>query len=114
MITVRFTRNQTRGTVRMVMEGHAGAGEPGQDLVCAGATTLAYTLGQTVKFLWEQGKLERRPQVELRNGWGEIIATPREEFAGEVLLLFWGIQVGMFVLARNYPQNLGLTALYIV
>lgn len=103
MITVRFYRKKGPGSVHMALEGHAGAGPKGEDLVCAGASVLAYTAGQAVQFLWEQGKLRCKPRIALSQGSGVIIATPKAEFAGEVLYLFWVIQAGIYVLARNYP-----------
>ena len=102
MITVRFYRKR-QGSVHMVMDGHAGAAPKGKDLVCAGASMLAYTAGQAVRFLYEQGKLRCRPRITIHEGSAVIIATPKGDFEGEVLFLFWVVQAGIYVLARNYP-----------
>ena len=42
---------QKNGTVCMEMQGHAMTAPKGADLVCAAATTVAYTLAQAVQFL---------------------------------------------------------------
>lgn len=114
MITVRFYRKQTQGSVHMVMEGHAGTAPKGEDLVCAGASMLAYTAGQAVQFLYEQGKLRCRPRIAIREGSAVIIATPKADFGGEVLYLFWVIQAGIYLLARNYPGCVRLKHLEVV
>lgn len=113
MITVRFYRKPTQGSIHLVMEGHAGAAPRGEDLVCAGATTLAYTAGQAVRFLYEQGKLRCKPKISIREGSAVIIATPKSEAEAETLYLFWVVQAGAYVLARNYPQYLRLQHLTI-
>ena len=111
MITIRFTRRSEDGGVRMVMEGHAGAGAKGADPVCAAATMLAYTLGQSVRFLYESGLLWCRPRIDLQEGRAVICAVPRREALAEVLHTFWVVQSGAWVLSRNYPRNVTLDPL---
>lgn len=114
MITVRFYRKKCRGSVHMVLDGHAGAAPRGEDLVCAGASMLAYTAAQAVQFLYEQGKLQCRPRIAIHEGSGVIIATPKPDFEGEVLFVFWVVQTGIYVLARNYPRCVRLKHLEVV
>lgn len=103
MISIQFNRNAERGSVRMVMDGHAGAAPKGEDLICAAASMLCYTAGQAVQFLWEQGKLKYRPRIDIREGRAVIIATPKEDAEAETLCVFWVVQAGAWALARNYP-----------
>ena len=49
MIQVTYYKSYNRVTV----EGHALSGAPGHDLVCAGASTLAYTLAANVVHIME-------------------------------------------------------------
>lgn len=102
MIVIRFYKK--RSGVHLVMDGHAGAAPKGEDLVCAAASMLCYTAGQAVQFLWEQGKLRCHPRIQIRDGRAVIIATPKKDTEAEVLYLFWVIQAGAWVLARNYPR----------
>lgn len=44
MITVRFVRDTERRISGMFMSGHAGYAQEGHDIICAGASTLLYTL----------------------------------------------------------------------
>lgn len=108
MVNVKFYRKQDQGSVHMVMEGHAGAAPKGSDLVCAGASMLAYTAGQAVRFLYEQGKLRCRPRIQVEEGRAVIIATPRGDFEAETLYLFWVVQAGAYALSRSYPQFVSL------
>ena len=104
MIYIRFYRKGSQGDIHMVMDGHAGAAPKGEDLICAAASMLCYTAGQAVQFLWEQGKLKCRPKIQIREGRAVIIATPKKEAEAETLYLFWVVQAGAWVLARNYPR----------
>ena len=113
MVNIRFYRKEQRGSVHMVMEGHADTAPKGKDLVCAGASMLAYTAGQAVRFLYEQGKLACRPRIQVQPGKAVIIATPKKETVGEVLYLYWVVQAGAYVLARNFPRAVGLEPLEI-
>lgn len=108
MITARFYRKPERGSVHMTMRGHSGAAPKGQDLICASATMLAYTAGQAVQFLYEQGKLKCKPKISIREGNATIIATPKEKALAETLHTFWVVQAGIHVLAHNYPQYVTL------
>ncbi len=111
MIAAKFYRNPDKGTVHMVLKGHAGAAPKGEDLICASATMLAYTTAQAVQFLYENGLLKRKPRIRLRDGQAEVIATPTEDGYAPVLHTFWVAQCGVHVLAHNYPGHVRLEAM---
>lgn len=108
MITARFYCKPSNGSIHMTLKGHAGAAPKGEDLICAAATMLAYTVAQAVQFLYEQGKLQKKPKIHIKDGEATIIATPTEEAYPETLHTFWVAQCGAHVLAHNYPQNVAL------
>ena len=108
MITAKFYQKPSHGSIHMKLQGHANAAPKGEDLVCASATMLAYTVAQAVKFLHEQGMLKKEPKISLREGSATIIATPTEDGYAPVLHTFWVAQCGIHVLQRNYPQNVQL------
>ena len=108
MITAKFYLKPSNGSIHMTLKGHAGAAPKGEDLICASATMLAYTVAQAVQFMHEQGKLKKKPKISLREGNATIIATPNEETYAEALHTFWVAQCGIHVLAHNYPQNVKL------
>ena len=66
MIHVEFYRDTKNGSVQMEMQGHAETAPKGQDLVCAAATTVAYTLAQAVQFLYEQDRLLEKPVIQIQ------------------------------------------------
>jgi uncharacterized protein YsxB (DUF464 family) len=92
----------------MTIKGHAQAAPKGEDLICASATMLAYTVAQAVQFMHEQGKLKKKPKLHIKNGEATIIATPTEEAYAEALHTFWVAQCGIHTLAHNYPQHVKL------
>lgn len=96
------------GSIHMVMRGHAGAAPKGHDLVCAGASTLACTLGGAVERMYEQRMLRRCPKVELFAGNAEIIAVPKDRFFRDCVMVFWAVQNGIGALAESFPGNVRL------
>ena len=104
MLTIRFFQKPEKGTLHMTVRGHAGAGRKGEDLVCAGASMLAYTLAQAVQFLYEQGLLEEKPKIQIADGYALVSAAPKAEAWAETLMAFWVTQAGAYVLEHNYPQ----------
>ncbi|MBE6924420.1 MAG: ribosomal-processing cysteine protease Prp [Ruminococcaceae bacterium] len=105
-----FAKFDTRsdGSIRLVMKGHAGAAPKGEDLVCAGATTLAYTAAQAVLTLQEQGKLTRKPKMALSEGNALIIATPTQEGRQELEQAIGVVGLGLEMLSHNYPHCIRL------
>ena len=108
MVQARFYQKPSKGSIHMTLKGHAGAAPKGEDLVCASATMLAYTVAQAVKFLDEQGMLKKKPKISIKEGSATIIATPTEDGYAPVLHTFWVAQCGIHVLQHNYPQNVQL------
>lgn len=107
MISVRFFTGADGG-FHLRMRGHAGAGPKGRDLVCAGASTLAFALGRAAEHLEAAGLLSAPARVRLREGEAEISALPRQEFRQETALVFWTVQVGMHELAAAHPARVVL------
>ena len=108
MITIKFYQKPNEGSIHMALKGHANAAPKGEDLICASATMLAYTVAQVVQFMHEQGKLKKKPKIVLKEGNALIIATPTEEAYAETLYAYWVAQCGVHVLARNYPEYVKL------
>jgi len=92
------------GSLCLKMCGHTASAPKGEDLVCAGASTLAMTLAANVSMMKAHGKLEKEPRIILRSGHALVRAKPKEEYRGELLMLFSMIQLGMYQLKHNYPE----------
>ena len=99
MIQVVYHRNFHRLTVT----GHAGAAEPGHDLVCASASMLAYTLAANVANMADAGQV-REPIIRNDAGDTEISCNPRHNLKASVTLIFDSVCVGFELLAHDYPE----------
>ena len=79
------------GGKRLVVQGHAGYGPAGQDIVCAAASALVYALAET---LTETGKLAG---LDIRKGYAEVTG------AGDCTGDFGLVRRGLALLAQQYP-----------
>lgn len=108
MVKAQFFTNKDSGSITMKLSGHAGAAKKGEDIICASASILAYTLAQTLQFMYEEGNLQKKPHIKLEPGDCVIVAKPKPEFHAEALHTFFVAQVGFHLLAHNYPQYVDL------
>ena len=90
---------------RLTMTGHAGAADPGHDLVCASASMLAYTLAINVANMADQGQV-RQPITKLSDGDAEISCNPKSNLKNTITLVFDTICAGFELLAQQYPDNI--------
>ena len=88
---------------RLTVIGHAGAAEPGHDLVCASASILAYTLAANVANMADAGQV-REPIIQNNEGDTEISCNPRHNLKASVTLVFDSVCVGFELLAHDYPE----------
>ena len=107
MIKVQYW-NGADGSRNLQMQGHAGAAPKGQDWVCAGASTLALTLGRAAALMEEEEMLARPALVRLEVGDTAISVLPRREWASSADAIFWTILLGLSRLAQAYPQYVQL------
>ena len=111
MIKIHFWQEKDKGSIHMKVKGHAGTAPKGADLVCASATMLVYTVAQAMMFMYEQGQLEEKPHIKIREGKAIVVAKPKEDYYAEVLHTFWVAQCGAHTLASNYPEAVSLNHL---
>lgn len=90
------------------VEGHAAAAPKGEDVVCAGASTLAATLADFATIMAAHGELEKDPYIKMKNGLAVIKVKPKQENRGKMLLTFSVIATGMSAIRRNYPEYINL------
>ena len=110
MVNAEFFTNKESGSITLKLSGHAGQAEHGKDIVCAAASILAYTVAQTLQFMYEQGDLQKKPHIKLAEGDTIIVAKPKPETYAEALHTFFVAQVGYHLLAHNYPQYVTLSS----
>ncbi len=101
MIQVTYYKQYNRVTV----DGHAGSGPEGHDLVCASASALALTLAANVAHMEAQDAVYDT-HVDLKEGNAEIQCTPYRRYKDSVAQIYRAICVGFELLATKYPQNI--------
>jgi uncharacterized protein YsxB (DUF464 family) len=101
MINVVYHRELNR----VSMQGHAKSAEKGQDLVCASASILVYTLASFVENMKGAGQVYN-PTVELEEGDALIYCDAPPRYKGPITLVFDTICGGFELLARDYPENI--------
>lgn len=110
MVKAEFFTNKDSGSITLKLTGHAGQAKKGEDIVCAAASILAYTVAQALQFLYEEGGLKKKPYLKLEQGNTVIAAKPRDDTYAEALHTFFVAQVGYHLLAHNYPQYVTLSS----
>ena len=101
MIQVTYYKQYNRVTV----EGHAGSGPEGHDLVCASASALALTLAANVAHM-EAQEAVYSVTIDLKEGNAEIQCTPYRRYKDSVAQIYRTICVGFELLATKYPNNI--------
>lgn len=79
------------------IKGHAGYGEPGKDIVCAGISTLAQTLIVSIeKLTIDQIQYDIKPgSVDIKHG----------DLSEDAQLLVNSFFVGVRMIADEFPEN---------
>ena len=99
MVEILYKRNSHSLRLR----GHAGAGEPGKDPVCAGVSALTLTLADNVAQLVTQGSADR-PLLRLESGDSWIRCRSTGRMKPVVTLIFDSICSGFQLLHTLYPD----------
>ena len=90
-------------TLELIMEGHAGYGEKGNDIVCAAVSTLFYTLGEAL--FQSEEMLTEPPVFTDEEGKGYLSCAPKKEYAGNIDCIYRTILTGLALVAENYKKN---------
>ena len=106
MIHVTYHRKFNRVTI----EGHAGSGPEGHDLVCASVSALALTLAGNVSYM-EAQEAVWDVIIKLEEGNAEIQCTAYRRYKDSVAQVFRAICVGFELLATKYPENISYQVL---
>ena len=83
---------------RLRVEGHAGAGAVGEDIVCAAASILLWTLVDAAQ--------EFQMHLYTNDGIAEVNCYPDEEQEEKCRFLFDTIWNGYGMLGENYPEHI--------
>ena len=109
MIKVNIGYRSDKRECALKVKGHAGQADVGQDLVCASASILAYTVAQIVKAMDAHKDFAEPPVIELESGDALILCRAKDDYIfAEILQSFFVIKTGYALLAHNYPQYVEL------
>ena len=78
---------------RVVVDGHAGAGEYGYDLVCAAVSALCLTLAENMKRLQAQGVV-RDVVADMKDGHAELSCVPVRKYKNVIEVVFGTVMTG--------------------
>lgn len=93
-------------------EGHAGAGEYGQDIVCAAVSVLLQTLANEATEAARAGLLAVGV-VAHGDGWMKVEMTPTDQTQDMADAWVELVQDGIDALAESYPENVELEVHYV-
>ena len=102
MLTVEF--GQEKGILCLSGEGHAGKAPKGQDLVCAAASILAYTVDYGLRQMQKEGKLDGEYFSCVAPGDVMFICKPKPEHLTEARHMFGTVLYGYYALQESYPE----------
>lgn len=88
-----------RETYRILADGHAKAGKAGDDIVCAGMTTLMATAMQAM-----DGE-DIRFTLETDNGRMDLQGHPKTGQAGTCRVILDTVAAGIRMIAKAHPEN---------
>lgn len=99
-----YIKETKNGSITLSVNGHAGAAEAGQDIVCASVSILAYTLAEFVLECEKNNKLKKKPYILLKKGRASVTCEPKKEYYDDIKKGYSFVSIGLKLLAHNYPQ----------
>lgn len=100
MIEVRYNIKECW----LEVKGHAGCAPEGHDIVCAGASTLAFTLAESL--IGMRQYMNCCTEYMFKKGDAYIRYYPIETERHFPDIVFTSILKGFEILAKNYPNNI--------
>lgn len=91
--------------LRMRIEGHAGAGKEGSDIVCAAASMLSWTLARAAE---DEPGYAARVRIEEEPTAIEVTCEPTARAEEKCRYLFEIVHGGFKLLAESFPENVRL------
>ena len=105
LIKVKYSYDRDKRECSLTVKGHAGQAEVGQDIVCASASILAYTIAQIIKAMEHHGDLAETPTLELESGDATIVCRAKDYYLfSDMMQYFFTVRTGYTLLAHSYPQ----------
>ncbi len=110
MINVVFETDGEGRKLSLSVKGHAGHSVPGEDIICASASILAYTVAQIVSAMEKHGDFAEPPIIKLDSGDAVISCKAKDDdIYAEAMHTYFVAQTGYSLLAFNYPRFVDLS-----
>jgi uncharacterized protein YsxB (DUF464 family) len=90
----------------LVCSGHAGGGEKGHDIICAGISALTYALLNTLRDAEARGRTRLVWKVDEEAGKIRMQAIPCSGYNAEVNAYYRVIMNGYRAMEEHYPENI--------
>lgn len=90
---------------QLTVEGHAGAGPEGHDLICAAVSAIWHTLAVNAMAWKERGYLMDMRIHEI-SGYCLLSFLPKASYESTLTAISWAIVLGLEDLAVRYPENI--------
>jgi uncharacterized protein YsxB (DUF464 family) len=103
---IRWVYEEKGSVLSLAVTGHAGFAPGGQDLVCAGVSTLVYALAQSVRD-WED-RLDRPVYIRLEPGNARIRVHAGKKQMKQLKVAFRMAENGMKLLTEAFPENVAV------
>lgn len=91
------------------INGHSGYASNGNDIVCAGASTLFYTLCQTLLSLDFEKYFQTPPELNIKSGDSYVKCVPEYDYRSVIDNVFFTIINGFELLESEYPNFINIT-----
>ncbi len=104
MVELLLENPRGKFPARLVIKGHAGYGNPGEDVVCAAVSTLFYTAVAIAEEMEEQGQLWQPPKITASPGFGVVEFCPKPRFVPMATAKMETLATGLGLLGRYYPK----------
>ncbi len=108
MIFVEFV--ESHGVLCLSIEGHAETAPKGEDLICAAASTLAYTAAYSMEKMSEEGKFKDNGEffAQLNPGDCLLVCTPKPEHLALARFMLMTVLYGFAALKEAFPQAVSI------
>ena len=103
---IKITYNLKKHEVKI--KGHANSAPMGEDLICAGISTLTVALSRALKEAKSQGLIDELT-LDLDDGDTHVKAKPKEEAVPTVNTIFTTILNGYDAMSISFPQYVSFT-----
>lgn len=106
MITGTFNRNHAGQITSFEITGHAGFGEEGEDIICAAASSLAYSALNSIDKLADFQPIVEINEVEGGYLYAEMLQDISQEQNQTAQILLEGLIIGFQTIEEDYSNYL--------